>query len=182
VGKDKDGNFQHCHAILDDKPYFAVYGKEVNLEDLTGPDKKAVEEGSHILTIFPARNFHVSVKSEGACAQVRFHVKKKEGELPGPKDPQLIYSRPKGEYDSSKGEAHAILLDFYVLNCSLGEGHQVKVTVSTGEELTVTEWWPQLILKGAKPGKYSVTIELQNKAGTRVPGRFTKTTREVTVK
>jgi hypothetical protein len=185
IGKAGEGDFQHCHVILDDKPYFADYDHSTTLEALNGG--KPVAEGSHWLTIFPARNFHLSVKNEGACAQVRFHVKKKMGEVPGPKDPQLIYSRPKGAYDSKHKENEAIMLDFYLLNVKLGKGdHTVHATAThEGKEvakLEIDEWWPQIILKDAKPGDYEVTLELHDKDGKLVPGAFNKTTRKITVK
>lgn len=187
IGKSPKGHFQHCHVILDNKPYFAAYATDkITLEDVNG--KKELDEGSHVLTIFPARNFHLSVKNEGACAQVRFHVKSKKGEVPGPKDPQLVYSRPKGEYDSKLGENKNIMLDFYLLNTKLApDGNRVHavVTDEKGTKLnegTLTEWWPQIILKDVKTGAYEVTLELQDKDGKPVPGPFNKTTRKITVK
>lgn len=186
IGKTEAGKFQHCHLILDNKPYEADYDHTTTLEKLNGG--KPLEEGTHLLTIFPARNFHLSLKSEGACAQVRFHVKKKTGGVPGATDPQLVYSRPKGAYDTKLNEAKVILLDFYLLHAKLSpDGHRVHAVVTDEggkqlEEHTITEWWPQLILKDAKVGKYKVTIELQDKDGKPVPGAFNKTTREITVK
>lgn len=188
IGKDDKGNFQHCHLILDNKPYEADYDHTTTLEKLNGG--KPVEEGTHLLTIFPARNFHLSVKSEGACGQVRFHVGKKAGSVPGAKDPQLIYSRPKGVYDSSKGEAKNILLDFYLLNAKLGRAdYLVEVKLETDAAKYVlpvvpvaTEWAPCILLKDAVPGKYKITLELKDKDGKAVPGPFNRTTREITVK
>jgi hypothetical protein len=192
IGKDPKGHFQHCHVILDNKPYFAAYGAGgVKLEAVWSgnADKpEDVPEGTHILTIFPARNFHLSVKNEGACAQVRFHVKSKKGEVPGPKDPQLVYSRPKGAYDSALSENKAIMLDFYLLNAKLApDGDRVHASVTkdgkeVGKPLVITEWWPQIILKDAEKGDYEVTIELQDKDGKPVKGPFNKTARKVTVK
>jgi hypothetical protein len=61
IGKGAGGDFQHCHVILDDKPYVADYDHTTTLEALNGG--APLPEGSHLLTIFPARNFHLSLKN-----------------------------------------------------------------------------------------------------------------------
>jgi hypothetical protein len=190
IGKDDKGNFQHCHVILDNKPYEADYDHTTTLEKANGG--KPLDEGAHILTIFPARNFHLSVKNPGACAQVRFWVKAiRTGEGVEPeKSPQLIYSRPKGTYDSAKGEAKELLLDFYLRNVTLGKGRFVECTVAdeggkTLETHKIEEWWPVMILKDAKPGKYKVTLALEGAApghDQEFDARFNKVTREITIK
>ncbi len=163
IGKDEKGDWQHCHVILDSKPYQAAYdAKTITLEACNGG--KPLDAGWHLLTIFPSRNYHLSVKNEGACAQVRFFVKEKKGEVPKATDPQLVYSRPKGDYLVAEKQNEEILLDFYLLNCKLApDGHKVHAVVhdEKGAELEkheLTKWWPITILKGAKPGKYKVTL------------------------
>jgi hypothetical protein len=201
TGKNEEGKFQHCHIILNNKPYVADYDKTTKLEDLNVVDGKptALPPGDYLLTIFPARNFHLSLKNPGACAQVRFHVLDKDKkmppasgpmkeELPGARDPQIIYSRPKGAYDSKIGENKAILLDFYILNIKLGVGGvyvTAKVDDAEGKEvekLEIKEWWPQLILKDAKPGKYKVTLTLQGPGGKPIDAPFNPTTRDIEIK
>jgi hypothetical protein len=190
IGKDEAGGFQHCHCILDDKAYEADYDHTTTLEQLNGG--KTLEEGSHLLTIFPARNFHLSVKSPGACAQVRFHVKTKSGKVPSATDPQVIASRPKGAYDSAKGEAKAILCDFYLLNVPLEADQRLKdlnvvITLDgpdhKGEKIRSYDWRPLILLRDAKPGKYTVSIELEERDdGDPLDVPFARTTREVLVK
>jgi len=198
IGKDDKGKFQHCHLILDNKPYVPDYDHKTTLQKLAGA--APIAEGWHILTIFPARNFHLSVKNAGACAQVRFLVANAKPEalpakagVPGPKDEQLIYSRPKGEYDATKGEAESLLIDFYLLNVPLDgtmlRNRSIHYTIQDekGTQIRsnyVGRWWP-VIVQLPKPlgTKYTFTIELLDTAtNALVPGPFNKTVREITIK
>ncbi len=189
IGKDASGNFQHCHVILDQKPYVADYDHTTTLEALN--NGKPLEEGSHLLTIFPARNFHLSMKNPGACAQVRFHVRTKKGELPKADDEQIIYSRPKGTYDSAKGEAKNILCDFYCLNARMDSEKHLKdlnavITIEgegVHEKIKTEDWAPLIILKDPKPGTYKVTLEFEERDdGDPLNVPFAQTTREITIK
>ncbi|MBI3725779.1 hypothetical protein HY251_17770 [bacterium] len=200
IGKDDKGKFQHCHLILDNKPYVPDYDHKTTLQKLAGASP--IAEGWHLLTIFPARNFHLSVKNAGACAQVRFLVANtkpaelptKEGIVPGPKDEQLIYSRPKGEYDASKKEADTLLIDFYLLNVPMDEYGRLKGRIvhyaihdADGRQVRTKflgTWWPAFEkLSPPFAAKYKVTVELMSSdTNAVVAGPFNKTEREITIK
>jgi hypothetical protein len=119
-------------------------------------------------------------------------VKTKKGDLPKADDEQIIYSRPKGTYDSAKGEAHNILCDFYCLNAKMDSEQHLKdlnaVITVTGpdgksEKIRTEDWAPLIILRDPKPGTYKVTLEFEERDdGDPLNVPFAQTTREVVIK
>ncbi|HEY9644419.1 MAG TPA: hypothetical protein V6C57_28245, partial [Coleofasciculaceae cyanobacterium] len=166
----------HLHVILDNQPYMAVYdtSEPLLLKDL--------EPGTHTIRVFASRPWHESFKNEGAYAQTTFHVFTKTPENhPDPKQPLLTYSRPKGSYG-----AEPIMLDFYLSNAPLhlvaqqDEADeildwQVRCTIN-GESFIIDRWEP-IYLKGLKPGKTWVQLELLDEKGNPYPNAFNNTAR-----
>ncbi|MFB6232600.1 MAG: hypothetical protein ABEL04_15745 [Salinibacter sp.] len=173
------GNGQHFHVILDNQPYMANYteGEPFDLGTL--------EPGAHTLVVFPSRSYHESVKGRDAYDLVNFYVKSDSGSfMLGPKEPALIYSRPKGTY--SGADAEKIMLDFYLHNVQLSQdGYKARYTITDdqGNEVastTLTEWAPAFVT-GLEAGTYEVNLKLIGSDGNVVPGPFNNTTREITV-
>jgi hypothetical protein len=176
----------HVHLILDNKPYKPIFDPKaaVKLSDLVGPGE-AIAEGEHLLVAFPSRMNHESVKAPGALAMVHFWVGKKGKSEFKPKEPMLIYSRPKGTYNASKAEH--VLVDWYLANAELGEGKfSVKANVTgpgidgDGRAVTIKEWKPYA-LENLRNGEYTVSLELEDKDGKAVPGAWNSTKRTITI-
>lgn len=174
---------QHVHLVVDNEPYRAVY-------DVTKPFSVDVAEaGFHLLRAFPARQWHESVKTDGAFTTDWFFVPdssaaRDTAEQPpfDPEAPLLTYSRPKGEYVGS--DADSILVDFYLSNVSIGPGpeaHRVRLTVDDTLSWDMTRWVPHYLL-GLPSGKHRVELQLIAPDSTVVPGRYNTTRRTVTVR
>lgn len=166
----------HLHLILDNQPYGAVY-------DLKQPivfDK--LEPGTHTLRVFAASPWDESFKNEGAYAQTTFHLFAKTPEnKPDLSKPLLTYSRPQDSYG-----AEPILLDFYISNVPLHlvaqenaeddiPDWQIRCTIN-GESFIFDRWEP-IYLKGLKPGKNWIQMELLDDQGNPFPNAFNNTVR-----
>ena len=123
-------------------------------------------------------------RGKGPSRRSHFWVGKKGKSEWKPKDPMLVYSRPKGTYNGSK--ADHVLVDWYLVNAELGEGkYSIKATVSgpgiEGDRtLKITEWKPYA-LDNLRNGDYKVSLELDDKDGKAVPGAWNSTTRTITI-
>jgi hypothetical protein len=169
----------HLHVFLDNQPYRAVYNLD---EPLTLSD---LSPGSHTLRVFASRPWHESFKNEGAYAQTLFHVYTKTPDnAPDPNQPLLTYSRPQGDYG-----AEPVMLDFYLTNVPLHliaqerpdddvKDWKIRCTVN-GDSFIFDEWQP-IYLKGLKPGKNWVQLELLDEAGNPFPNPFNNTVRVIT--
>jgi hypothetical protein len=167
----------HLHVFLDNQPYQAVYNlnQPLVLENLP--------PGTHTLRAFASRPWHESFKNEGAYTQTTFHIFTKTDENnPSPDVPLLTYSRPQASYG-----AEPIMLDFYLTNAPLhlldqespdSVDWQIRCTIN-GESFTLDQWQP-LYLKGFKPGKNWVQLELVDEQGNPVKNVFNNTVRVIT--
>ncbi len=173
------GNGQHFHVILDNQPYLANYeaGTPFDLGDL--------EPGAHTVVAFPSRSYHESVKGPEAYDLVNFYVQEESGSfMLGPREPAIIYSRPKGRY--RRADAERIMLDFYLHNVELSEdGYKARYTISDDEgtevaSITLTEWTPAFVT--GLDGTYEVNLQLIGSDGNVVPGAFNDTTRKIRVR
>ena len=161
---------QHIHFILDNKPYDALYAPE---HEVTVP-----LNSDHYLLSFLSRSYHESIKTPGAHKLIKFHVDEngqiQEQELPD--EPGLFYSRPKGEYVGADTEN--ILLDFFLVNTTIGaDGNKVLAEVN-GEEFTLDSWQPYEIT-GAPFGDLKVKLTLVDAEGNQVVGDNTSIERDV---
>jgi hypothetical protein len=166
----------HLHVIVDNQPYIAVYDTRQPLE------LENLEPGTHTIRAFASRPWHESFKNDGAYAQTSFHIFTKTPESnPDLKQPLLTYSRPKGSYG-----AEPVMLDFYLANAPLHlvaqedaddeiMDWQVRCTID-GETFTIDRWDP-IYLKGLKPGKNWVQLELLDEKGKVIPNAFNNTVR-----
>jgi hypothetical protein len=166
---------QHIHVILDNEPYQPCYSvKEPFL-------LKGVKPGIHTLRAFPARAWHESIKDPEAFASVTFYVEKKKGKAPVnfESDQILTYSRPKGKYEGEK--ANKILFDFWVKNSELSpNGNQVRYKLDNDDTKTLSEWKPTYF-ENLAAGKHKLVIDLVNKKGKPVKGKYNHTEREFEV-
>jgi hypothetical protein len=158
---------QHVHLILDNKPYKAIYDTKKGYKLAELLEGAALDEGQHVLVAFPSRPTHESVKTQGALATVEFYVGKKAAPKVDLTKPMLIYSRPKGAY---KGDMTGrVLVDFYLVNETLGEGKDhVHITVTgpgvDGEKaIDATKFGPPFYLRNLQNGSYTLKLELQDK-------------------
>lgn len=172
------GNGQHFHVIVDNQPYLANYeaGTPFNLGELP--------PGAHTLLTFPSRSYHEAVKHPDAYDLVNFYVKADSGDfMLGPREPAIIYSRPKGRYE--RAGAERILLDFYLHNVELSDdGYKARYTITNEEgtevaSTTLTEWTPAFVT--GLDGTYEVNLKLIGSDGNVVPGPFNNTTRKIRV-
>lgn len=165
---------QHIHFIMDNAPYKALYEpkNEVTVANNT----------EHYLICFLSRSYHESLKNKDAAVVLHFKVDEKGNykKLDDPKTPMLFYSRPKGDY-IGKDTAN-VLLDFYVMNTTLGaDGYKVKAqvmneTLNTDNTFTVDTWESNFI-QNLGTGKCKVMLTLLDKDGKAVEGPMTSTTR-----
>ena len=175
----KDANLglgPHLQVFLDNQPYQAVYdtNQPLELSDL--------EPGTHTLRVFASRPWEESFKNDGAYAQTTFHVfTKTQDNNPDRTLPQLTYNQPQDTYG-----AEPIMLDFYLTNAPLHltaqENSQdeildwkIRATVN-GETFAIDQWQP-IYLKGFKPGKNWVQLELIDEQGNLVKNAFNNTVR-----
>lgn len=172
------GNGQHFHVIVDNQPYLANYeaGTPFNLGEL--------QPGAHTLLTFPSRSYHEAVKHPDAYDLVNFYVKADSGDfMLGPREPAIIYSRPKGRYEREGAER--IMLDFYLHNVELSDdGYKARYTITNEEgtevaSITLTEWTPAFVT--GLNGTYEVNLKLIGSDGNVVPGPFNNTTRKIRV-
>ncbi len=173
IGKDdmdkgKDWFRQHVHVILDNKPYKADYDENGSIRF------KDLPAGTHTLTAFLARKFHLSLKNPGAGRFVTFHVESPMPEVaPAEGAPTLIYSRPKGKYSIKGGAAAHLMLDFYLVNVpNFGEDHFVVWSLDSGKVHTVSDWNPVILGSNLSQGEHTVRLKLVDKDGKVVPGPY----------
>lgn len=169
----------YLQVLLDNQPYAQVYdtAEPLTIEDLA--------PGTHTLRVFAARPWHESFKNEGAFAQSTFHVfTPTPVNNPDPNRPLLTYNYPQGVYG-----AEPILLDFYLTNAPLHlvaredsqdaiPDWQIRCTIN-GESFTFDRWEP-IYLKGLKPGKNWVQLELLSESGNPIPNAFNNVVQLVT--
>ncbi|MEG4009631.1 hypothetical protein QUA41_25175 [Microcoleus sp. Pol11C1] len=175
----KDANLglgPHLQVLLDNQPYAAVY--DIN-QPLTLSD---LEPGTHTLQVFAVRPWEESFKNKGAVAQTTFHVfTKTDDNNPDRTLPLLTYNSPQGSYG-----AEPLLLDFYLTNAPPHEVAQensqdeildwkIRATVN-GQSFAIDQWQP-IYLKGFKPGKNWVQLELIDERGNIVKNAFNNTVR-----
>ena len=168
----------HIHVFLDNQPYQEVY-------DLSQPlIFKELTPGTHTIRAVASRPWFESFKNPGAYAQVTFHVfTQTEGNTPTANLPLLTYGQPQGQIG-----AETVLLDFYLSNVGSPDANSSSHTpenwqalVSTnGSSFYVDEWEP-LYIKGLKPGKNWVRIQLTDRRGQPIDNAFNDTIRVIEV-
>ncbi|MBD1873593.1 hypothetical protein H6F75_08870 [Nodosilinea sp. FACHB-131] len=175
----KDDAYQlgpHLHLFLDNEPYTAVY-------DLSEPITfDGLSPGTHTLRVFASRPWHESFKNQGAFDQRTFHIvaPTPQNEL-NAKAPLLTYSRPQATYG-----AEPIMLDFYLTNAPLhmsaqaeanDDLHDWRIRCTVNDQSFVFDQWQPIWLKGFKPGRNWVQLELIDESGNPIDNRFNNTVR-----
>ncbi|PSR18612.1 hypothetical protein C8255_06480 [filamentous cyanobacterium CCP3] len=175
----KDDTYElgpHLHLFLDNEPYKAVYdiSEPITFENLS--------PGTHTLRVFASRPWHESFKNQGAFDQRTFHVV-----APTPQNqlnasaPLLTYSRPQGTYG-----AEPVMLDFYLTNAPLhmsaqaeanDDLHDWRIRCTINDQSFVFDQWQPIWLKGFKPGRNWVQLELIDESGNPIDNRFNNTVR-----
>ncbi len=159
---------QHIHFILDNQPYVASYSHKIPAD---------VKEGSHVLLAFLSRSYHESIKHKKAYVLYPFEAGSKAAtEVKfNAKAPHIFFSRPKGDYIGEK-EVKRIMLDFYLVNCTLSDkGYKVRATIN-GTEFMFSKWEPYII-EGLPLGANKIKLELLDKNGKRVASPYNGTER-----
>ncbi|MEL6383161.1 MAG: hypothetical protein AAFQ89_12070 [Cyanobacteria bacterium J06626_18] len=170
IYKDADLGFgPHVHVFLDDRPYEAVYGAT---ESLTFTD---LAPGTHTLRALAVRPWDESFKNEGAYDQVTFDVFTASPQNdPDDSQPLLTYGQPQGSYG-----AEPIMLDFYLKNAPLhivAENDEaiadwrLRCTIN-GESFVFDRWQP-IYLKGFRPGKNWIKLEVIDENGGLIDNAF----------
>ncbi|MBD2112013.1 MULTISPECIES: hypothetical protein [Cyanophyceae] len=175
----KDDTYElgpHLHLFLDNEPYKAVY-------DLSEPVTfDGLSPGTHTLRVFASRPWHESFKNQGAFDQRTFHIvaPTPQNEL-NAKAPLLTYSRPQATYG-----AEPIMLDFYLTNAPLhmsaqteadDDLHDWRIRCTVNDQSFVFDQWQPIWLKGFKPGRNWVQLELIDESGNPIDNRFNNTVR-----
>ena len=159
---------QHIHFMIDNAPYYGSYGAQI-VQD--------IKPGHHVLLAFLSRSYHESLKHKKSYVLKEFNVGKDTKDEFDAKAPHLFCSRPKGEYTGKK-ETDRVMLDFYLINCTLSEkGYKVRATIN-GNEFIITKWQPYLI-EGMPLGANKVKLELLDKNNALVKSPFNGTERTV---
>ncbi|RZK33714.1 MAG: hypothetical protein EOO57_12640, partial [Hymenobacter sp.] len=160
---------QHIHLIIDNQPYIAKYETKFTQDIAPGP---------HVVLSFLSRSYHESLKHLGAydlrtitvgadTTRMNFDVKA----------PTLFYSRPKDTY--SGADAKQIMLDFYLVNTTLGpDVNKVRATIN-GTEFMLTNWLPYM-MEGLPAGQATIKLELVDSSGKLIPGPYNSVTRSIT--
>ncbi len=163
---------QHIHFILDNTPYTALYKPEHSVMVALGSE--------HSLLSFLSRSYHESIKEPSAFVLKHFEIDDngKVVEMEIPNEPALFYSRPKGEYSGKDTEN--ILLDFYVVNTNLEDGHKVEAKINDST-FDLDKWSPYEISNAPK-GELTVQLTLLDKDGNAMTGENKSITRKVTLK
>jgi hypothetical protein len=164
------GQGQHIHLILNNQPYLAKYTPEFD---------ETLAPGHYIALSFLSRSYHESIKHYEAYDLRQFTVGKVEEKEVDLTQPMLFYSRPKGEYKGK--ETKKILLDFYVVNATLGTNdYRVKATIDG--TVFMLKSWKGYLIEGLSIGDHSIKIELLDKEGNLVKSPYAATERKITLR
>lgn len=170
IYKDADlGLGPHVHLFLDDLPHQALY-------DLSAPIVLSdLAPGTHTLRAVAVRPWGESFKNAGAYDQVTFSIfASTPNNAPDPDTILLTYNQPQGSYATEP-----ILLDFQLANAPLHLVAAADETVTdwrlrctvNGESFEFDRWQP-VYLKGFKPGKNWVKLEVLDEQGTPIDNAF----------
>lgn len=166
----------HLHVVLDNQPYISHYDADAPLvfEDL--------EPGSHTLRVFAVKPWHESFKNSEAYAQVSFHVLAPTPEyVPQPQLPLLTYSSPSGSYG-----AEPILVDFWLANAPVRESlladlpRDWRIRYTLNGQSGLLDRWESFYLKGWKPGRNVMVVELVDSKGDPIRNVLNSAAREIT--
>ncbi|MGQ9837982.1 MAG: hypothetical protein ACUVRV_08460 [Cyanobacteriota bacterium] len=165
----------HLHVVLDNQPYVAYYDLDTPLIF------KDLEPGSHTLRVFAGKPWNESFKNSEAYAQVSFHVLAPTPEyVPQPQLPLLTYNQPKGSYG-----AEPILVDFWLANAPVRESlltdlpRDWRIRYTLNGQSGLLDRWESFYLKGFRPGRNVMVLELVDGKGDPIRNVFNSAAREI---
>lgn len=161
----------HLNVLLDNQPAQEVY-------DLSQPLVfKDLEPGTHTIRAFATRPWSESFKNPDAFAQTTFHIfTKTTDNHPLPNQPLLTYGQPQGVFGTD-----TVLIDFYLSNLPADATNWRALVSVNGSEFKIDDWQP-FYVKGLKPGKNWVQMQLTDRRGRKIENAFNETIRIVDLK
>ena len=147
---------QHIHLIIENQPYNARYTSEFN-DVILG-------DGQYRVLAFLSRSYHESIKTQAAHTAQTMTIE--GGSMKASEsivDPMIFYSRPKGTY-VGEAETKKVMLDFYVINATIGGNYQVKVNINN-EEIHILDKWQPYYIEGLPMGINTIELTLLDKNG-----------------
>lgn len=168
----------YLQLIVDNEPYKPIYNLDepIVLEDLS--------PGTHTIRVFASRPWQESFKNEEAYARSTFHIlTETQNNKPSVDLPLITYNSPTGNYS-----AEPIMLDFYLANAPL---HSVarknpdddiqdwRIRITVNGESFILEDWQSIYLKGFKPGKNWVHLELIDDRGKVIENVYNDTVKSI---
>ncbi len=150
---------QHIHLLVDDQPYMARYNNSANI-DLT--------IGEHTIVAFLSRSYHESIKSDHAFIWKNLLVNNDGVTEVETQFPQMIYSRPKGDYYLENPAIDPVLLDFYLKDTDLNDGNFIIAQIN-GLMFKIDSWAPYYIT-GLGVGTHEVHLKLVDSKGKLIEG------------
>lgn len=170
-----DPRGQAIHLFVDNLPYVDIS----NMPPLY-VIKTAIPRGQHLIRVLLCRSFGECLKEEGAFDLSVFNVSDRKHKVLLDFDenaPLLTYNEPQGTFPEG-----AILLDFYLTNCTLApDGYKIKLRIDHQEVRVLSEWVPYSI-QGLSKGPHKIRLTLVDSEGTPVEGDFNDIEREIFVK
>ncbi|KEF42344.1 MAG: hypothetical protein ER33_06590 [Cyanobium sp. CACIAM 14] len=147
----------------------------------TATTMRALEPGSHRLTVYAARPWGEAVKSPGAQRQIRLHrVAANPLSQPAPSSPQLIAVSPRGRAAASPLLLDWLLIDAPLQNLRAGDASwRLRVSVN-GDSFLVDHQTP-LWLEGWRAGSNAIQLELLDAIGEPLNPPFNSLVGEVTL-
>lgn len=177
---------QTLHIFIDERPYFLATLKDAytNLEqkepfikELKIPIPFPLEEGTHLVTIVPAKSYKESIKVKGAFISKKLDVQ--NGVKPSLIEssdhnlPLLLWHAPEGVYPKDRSDP--LLLDFQIIKN--GGSANVLVELFKGETKLLSKMVnaPPYRLIGLTPGDYSIKVSMRGESEKYPWNSFTRT-------
>ncbi len=181
---------QTIRVIVDNDPYISVgvlaedsYNANLDVMRKNLSFKiPNLDKGEHVIRVFPVTSYGESIKRYNNFDYSTFYIGTKKNTIKQDLSrPFLTYNEPQGEY-RLKSYQDAILLDFFISNCTLTrDGYKVQLSIDEEIIGKLYEWKPYLIF-GLSKGKHKIKLELLNPKDEVVEGDFNLTEREIMVK
>ncbi len=179
---------QTVHVVIDDYPYFLINEPALDPFNEAGyfydtsykfQIPYSLDEGMHTIRMFPARSFGESLKGDKTFQAIKVYVGNNNNDNVDLSSPYITYNEPSDSMNLVEGKP--ILLDFWVSNTELSsDGYKVRLSIDGVVNQTITSWQPYYIY-GLKKGEHTIRLELLDKKGIPVPGRFNDVKQTITV-
>lgn len=140
-------------------------------------DKKVAidTKGSYLSVAFLCDKHGVSLKGENTYQLTQLNVGVDEKREINFDQPMIFLNLPHAR------EGKFVLIDYFVKNVTLQKsGDRVRVSIDKDTEFYLHDWAPYQV-KGLKPGKHHVLVELVNKDGDTYDGPYTHDERDMEV-